>query len=296
MANEEQKHREEPIIIKKRKGHASHAAHGGAWKVAYADFVTAMMAFFIVMWILASSEQTKESITAYFQDPGAFSYITGKQTRPIESPVKLVPEKGKGEKGKGNPMEISFVPENDSAKSLKKATQDSADATKKVKETADALQKVFNELTNERPELEELLKSVKMEMTNEGLRVELIETSESMFFEVGSSKLKPKAIEIISQLAGEFGKLTNNIEVEGHTDSRGYGNNAVYSNWELSADRANAARRVLELKGLWPDQVKEVKGYADKKLRNPNNAFDVMNRRVTILVKNISAKEFIKNK
>ncbi|MCX7736484.1 MAG: OmpA family protein [Candidatus Kapabacteria bacterium] len=288
--------REEPIIIKKKKGHGGHGHHGGAWKVAYADFVTAMMAFFIVMWILGQSEEVKKQVEAFFKDPGAFNFFTGKRASPID--LNLVPEEGKG-KGDEKKQDFFFVipPEKDTNKkitseAIKKALNDSIVAAERVKKMASEFEAFIQNKLQQAPELKEILSSIKIEMTKDGLRIELLETQESVFFEVGSSKVTSKAREILAALAREIGKLPNYISIEGHTDSRKYaGQN--YSNWELSADRANASRKILEANGLWEGQVLMVTGYADRKLRNPDNPFDVSNRRISILIKPINSSNFL---
>ena len=306
MSNEEQeqKRKEEPIIIKKKKGHGGHGHHGGAWKVAYADFVTAMMAFFIVMWILGQSEEVKEQVTAYFDDPGAFSFVTGKRAIPID--LNLKPS-GKGEsdgEGTGKKSDFYFVipPEqtdtiaNKAAQLLKQqAIEDSVKASQRIEKIGETLKQMFKKEIAEKPELKEILSSIKIKMTKEGLRIELIESKESLFFEVGSSRLSKQAVEILQQLAIEIGKLPNLVDIEGHTDSRQYGANAVYTNWELSADRANSARRLLETTGFWEGQISKVVGYADRSLQNPNNPFDLSNRRISILIRQISSNEFLQN-
>ncbi len=297
MSDQQDQHgKEQPIIIKKVKkgGHGGH--HGGAWKVAYADFVTAMMAFFIVMWILASSEEVKKAVEAYFDDPGAFSFVTGKRTIPVD--LDLKPEPGKGKKdgsGKGE-FTISFNKEmRDSLvnKLMEKAQEDSVMAAKRVESVGNELNKLFNELVMQKPDLQKILENIKIEITKDGLRIELMETSENVFFKVGSAQLTPQAIEIMKILGNEIGKLPNNVQIEGHTDSRKYSAGSSYTNWELSSDRANAARRALLQSGLWDGQIIAVAGYADKKLRNPENPFDMSNRRVSILIKQISANQFL---
>lgn len=294
---QDQQHgKEQPIIIKKIKkgGHGGH--HGGAWKVAYADFVTAMMAFFIVMWILASSEEVRKAVEAFFDDPGAFNFVTGKRTVPID--LNLHPEPGKGKKegeGKGE-FVISFNREmRDSVveKLIQKAKEDSIAAAKRVESVGNELQGLFKELVAQKPELQKILENIKIELTKDGLRIELMETSENVFFKVGSAQLTPQALEIMKILGNEIGKLPNNVAIEGHTDSRKYAAGSTYTNWELSTDRANAARRALMQAGLWDGQITEVAGYADKKLRNPENPFDMSNRRVSILIKQISANQFL---
>ncbi len=303
MSNpEEQKHKEEPIIIKKKKVHHGHGAHSGSWKVAYADFVTAMMAFFIVMWILGQSEQIREMVSAFFKDPGAFNFITGKRTVPVKIDIFENPEPGKGKSKEEHQFYFFLPPEQQDTlatkvteKLRKQAVQDSIKAVERVQNIAKELSSIFEETKAKNPEIAKLLNSIKFELTKEGLRIELIESQDITFFEIGSSKLKPEAVEILKILAKEIGKLPNYVEVEGHTDSRQYSKQSQYSNWELSADRANAARRVLEQNGLWEGQIVKVTGFADKKLRNPENPFDYTNRRTTILIKNITTSEIIEN-
>lgn len=295
MQGREGSKKEEPIIVKKVKkgGHAAH--HGGAWKVAYADFVTAMMAFFIVMWILASSEEVKQSVSAYFEDPAAFNVFTGKREVPIDLGMKPSSKKGDGEFDK-EPMVIAFNDEmRDSvvSKLQQRALLDSVNAREKIEEMGKELKKEFEDMILTKPNLKKILESIRMEMTKEGLKVELIETEENLFFQIGSAKLTQDAIDILSLLAKEFGKLPNYIEIQGHTDSRSYSKQSVYTNWELSSDRANAARRVLSYNGLWEGQVSKVTGFADQQLHNPNNPFDRTNRRVSIIVRNMSAYNFL---
>ena len=300
---EQGKKKEEPIIIKKVKGSKGHGHHGGSWKVAYADFVTAMMAFFIVMWILASSADVKQAVSAYFQDPGAFDFFTGK---PIAIDLNLKPAgPGKGGSGEGeasgddaNAKRHIFQFSDEMADSVvnrlwDKAIKDSIAAAERVQNIKSELTDNFQKLVIEKPEIEELLESIKFELTDEGLRIELIESQESLFFEIGSSNLKSKAVDLLKSLGNELGKLPNHIEIEGHTDSRGYSGQSKYSNWELSADRANSARRVLENNGLWEGQVTKVTGFADRKLRNKDNPFDTENRRVSILIKYMSTDNFL---
>jgi chemotaxis protein MotB len=302
MAEEEQKHKEEPIIIKKKKGHHGHAPHGGSWKVAYADFVTAMMAFFIVMWILGQSEQIRKMVSDYFKDPGAFNFITGKRTVPVKIDIFENPEQGKGEGTEKHQFTFFLPPEQQdtlaekvSEKLKRQAIQDSIKAVERVKSIAEEFKEILHESSMKVPKLKELLNSIQFEVTKEGLRIELIESQESVFFEVGSAKLKPEAKEILITLAKEIGKLPNYVEVEGHTDSRQYSKNSAYTNWELSADRANSARKVLEENGLWEGQIVRVTGFADKKLKYPENPFDFRNRRTSILIKNITTEEILQN-
>jgi chemotaxis protein MotB len=292
---EQDKHKEQPIIIKKiKKG--GHGHHGGAWKVAYADFVTAMMAFFIVMWILASSEEVKQSVEAYAKDPMSFSIWTGEPKGDVLINLNMYPDPRRQEEQKD--VFLKFDQKATDTISLHvrhEAIEDSISAAQRVESVGNELKKRFKELIVEKPDLEVILSSIKIELTNEGLRIELIESTESLFFELGSAVVKPQAREVLSQLAREIGKLPNYVEIEGHTDSRPYGSGATYTNWNLSADRANSARVILEVNGFWPGQVTRITGFADNKLRTPDNPFDITNRRVSILIKQFTADDFLDN-
>lgn len=292
---------EQPIIIKKiKKG--GHGHHGGAWKVAYADFVTAMMAFFIVMWILAASTDVKEQITAYFDDPGAFSFVTGKMAVPVDLGLKPETSIKKGdETGTGDvesDVEFSGTLDESALEDFMKevkelAKQDSISNFEKLKQVANSLEENITKIIQENQENKELLNSIKFTFTEEGLQINLLESKENLFFKKGSSELNEFSKKLLNKLAVELGKLPNDIEIEGHTDSKSYKNIYGYTNWELSSDRANAARRELEVRGLWEGQVKKVSGYADKKLLIPNNPFDDQNRRVTLFVRFLDTKELV---
>ena len=282
-------HPEQPIIIKKKKKHAAHGHHGGAWKVAYADFVTAMMAFFLVMWIVGLSQSSKKSMAQYFKEPGVFSFKTGKAL-----PVDLKMIKARYDGTKGENSQDNYTESGKSAMIIESQVPDSVMKQIKVESKQDSSrisqleQNLANQLKNladGSPNLRNLLSSLKVELTEEGLRIEMVESKDNVFFEVGSAKLTKEALDVLNKVATEIGKLPNYVEIEGHTDSRPFGNGRGYSNWELSGDRANAARRYLELGGLWEGQIVSVAGYADRKLRTTENPFDVSNRRVSILVK-----------
>jgi chemotaxis protein MotB len=230
------------IIIKKKSGHGGH--HGGAWKVAYADFVTAMMALFIVLWLLSSSsKQTQVAISGYFKDPSGTASKLGTSLA-----------------GTGESIPIT--------------KQDMAMLKEKLQKT---IQKIND--------LDRLKKNIEMTVTAEGLRIELIESEKGTFFESGSAVLNKSGQELLSLLAAELGKVPNHISVEGHTDAKPFTGKSSYSNWELSSDRANAARRLMQQPdGLRPDQVTQVRGFADQRLRNLKDPFDSANRRISIIV------------
>jgi chemotaxis protein MotB len=234
------------IVIKKKGGHGGH--HGGAWKVAYADFVTAMMALFIVLWLLSSSEKVQKAVGGYFRDPTGTAEKVGSDMQ------------GVGE---------NFV-----------VTKDNMDEIK------DQLEKTIREV----PDFEKLKNNIDMTVTNEGLRIELTESANGTFFDSGSSKISADGIELLSALAGELGKLPNTIAMEGHTDSKPYSAASTYTNWELSSDRANAARRLMLQHGIRTDQVTQVRGFADQRLRKKENPLDPSNRRISLIVQYLPKK------
>ncbi|MFN5308902.1 MAG: flagellar motor protein MotB [Candidatus Kapaibacterium sp.] len=279
---------EQPIIKKKKKA-AHHGHHGGAWKVAYADFVTAMMAFFLVMWILGLSDATKKGVAQFFTEPGAFSFLQGKALPVAIDNVKPTAGQGKEDGKKSGGKDAYKLTDSMRKAIVVEKIQDSA----RIKSLEKSVKDQIQELAKKDQNLSKLISSLNVQITQEGLRIELVENEESVFFEVGSARLNKQAITLLQQLGAEVGKIPNFVEIEGHTDTRGYGKNTGYGNWELSADRANSARRVMESNGLWEGQVIGVKGYADRKLRTPENPFDISNRRVTILVRYKSDNEIL---
>lgn len=233
----------QPIIVKKKIVHNGH--HGGAWKVAYADFVTAMMALFIVLWLMGASDQVKKAVAGYFRDP------SGRTT-----------ETGTGQGGTGENIGIG-------------------------KDDMGQLKKKLEAAMKQAPELEKLKNQVKMNVTGEGLRIELLDSDVATFFEKGNAQPTGSGMEMLKLLAGELGKMPNRLLVEGHTDAKPYSSDTPngYSNWELSADRANAARKLMQVSGVQPGQVAEIRGYADQRLRKPDDPDNPCNRRVSIVVK-----------
>jgi chemotaxis protein MotB len=235
-----------PIIIKKKSGHGGH--HGGAWKVAYADFVTAMMALFIVLWLMNSSQKIQKAVGGYFKDPTGTAQMVGSDM------------KGAGE---------NFVLNKDNMKDLK-----------------DQLQKAIREV----PKFNELQNHIDMTVTNEGLRIELTETASGIFFQSGSDKMSEDGSELVKLLAHELGQLPNTIAIEGHTDSKPYPAGAAYTNWELSSDRANSTRRLMQLNGIRQDQISQVRGFADQRLRKADAPLDPSNRRISLIVQYLPKK------
>lgn len=233
------------IVIKKKSGHGGH--HGGAWKVAYADFVTAMMALFIVLWLMSQNDPVKKAVAGYFNDPRGTAKLLGTTMS-----------------GTGTAVAMS-------------------DADKqRLEEMKEKLEKEIQS----KKELQKLGKQIEITITPEGLRIEFVEGKNGTFYQSGSAQLSDAGKELVVLLATELKSLPNDLLIEGHTDATQYSTNADYSNWELSADRANAARRLMQQNGVRSNQVTQVRGYADQFLRVPKDPSDPSNRRITILVRN----------
>lgn len=228
------------IIIKKSGGHAGH--HGGAWKVAYADFVTALMSLFIVLWLMNSSKPVQEAVGGYFRDPNGTAQKKGTQLD-----------------GKGDAVAVK-------KEDMAKLKNDLMKSMEKMKD------------------FDKLKKLIEMTVTPEGLQIELMEDPHGTFFELGSAEPTPILKNVLTVLSPEAGKLPNPISIEGHTDSKPYSGSTAYGNWELSTDRANTARRLMESNGVRPSQIAQVRGYADRKLRKPSDPEDASNRRITVII------------
>ncbi|GAB4415416.1 MAG: hypothetical protein OHK0021_22240 [Bryobacter sp.] len=232
---------EQPIYIIKKKVNG-HGHHGGAWKVAYADFVTAMMAFFMVMWLMGSSEKVKSAVSGYFRDPQGFK----KQS-------------GTGITGDGEQITIS-------------------------KDDMEGLKEKIQSAMKQLPDFKQIRDHVSMTVTGEGLRIELMEKEGGMFFNSGSPAPSSFGMDLLKKMAAELSKLPNTIVIEGHTDAKPFNNDKGYSNWELSSDRANSARRLMTEHGLRPDQIKQVRGFADQRLMDDKDPNAAKNRRISVIV------------
>jgi chemotaxis protein MotB len=241
------------VIIIKKKGHGHHGHHGGAWKVAYADFVTAMMAFFLVMWIVGQSKEVRAGVAAYFRDPIGVSQGRG-----------LLPGAKQGTTGE----------QQEAAPTVEAANAALENAAKQLRERLRAL-----------PDFDKLKDRIEIRITAEGLLIELHDDAKSGFFDTGSAVVKPETRELLQVIGKELGEFGHQVVVDGHTDKAPYSTTDGYTNWELSADRANAARHVLQDSGITSEQVEAVRGYADTKLRFPDKPLDAGNRRISILVR-----------
>jgi chemotaxis protein MotB len=235
------------IIIKKKPNHGGH--HGGAWKVAYADFVTAMMALFIVLWLLSTSEKVQKAVASYFKDPSGNGKLMGSTMAGLGESVNV------------------------------------------TKDDMGHLKEKLEQAMKTMPQFKEMKDNVELTITNEGLRVELLETEKGMFFESGNAHPTSRGEELLVRLAAELGKLPNTLLMEGHTDAKPYAGDGAYSNWELSADRANSARRLMQANGLRPAQVAQVRGFADQHLRMPQDPMNPSNRRISVIVKYLNVPQ-----
>jgi chemotaxis protein MotB len=240
------------VIYKKAKNHGG-GHHGGAWKVAYADFVTAMMALFIVLWVLgASDKKFKAGIAHYFREPGVFSGSRG-----------IIANGGEDKLGAG----IIQAPSLEVLETY-------------IKRRLEGLQ-----------ELRELHDQIPISITSEGLLIEIIDKEKQAFFEVSSAKVKPIMRKVLEIIVKEIKDKPNNLTIGGHTDARPYHDESFYSNWELSSARALNTRRALEELGLPADRVAQVVGYADRKLRVASDPMSSENRRISILIMNAESEQ-----
>lgn len=233
------------VLVKKARSRSTH--QGGAWKVAYADFITAMMSLFIVLWLMNTSDHVRKAVAGYFNDPLGRSALSGTDRS-------------------GSADNLPITKDN-------------------IQQLKARLEKSIRHLND----LKTLSNQIEMTVTPEGLRIELLETRDGSFFQTGSADLNANGRELLRALAQQLGTVPNRISIEGHTDSRPYAGTANYGNWELSSDRANAARRLMQHTGLRADQVLQVRGYADQRLRLPQNPLDPSNRRISLIVQYLDA-------
>ena len=262
---------EQPIIKKViKKG--GHAHHGGAWKLAYADFVTAMMAFFLLMWLLGSTtEETRKGISEYFANP----------YKAEENAKGMAPPPGTSGalseiQGKQATTDLDLIAEKEEKKNLAK------------------LKEKIEKMIKDDIKLSEAKDQIKLEITDEGLRVQIIDSKNKPMFKTGSSETEPQIRTILGAFAPVINSLPNRITINGHTDSQPFsGNRKQYTNWELSSERANAARFVLTQGGLGEDKIIRVAGLSDSIHFNKKDPLDPMNRRISIIVMNKKAEKKI---
>jgi chemotaxis protein MotB len=296
-----------PIIIKKIIDDGHGGAHGGAWKIALADMMTAMMAFFLLMWLLGSTnENQRKSIADYFKptshsnvtmgklagsdgmlggrsiiDPDGFPF-SAKQTSMME---RVTP------RSQGGPTENDPAPNSDERNNPNDPATMSEEEKKKLKEEVDQanfekLEKEVKEQLEKNPKLQNLKDQVKFARDKDGLRIEIIDKADFAMFGLGTTSMTPRAQALISEVAKTVQAMDNKLAVRGHTDSVAFANSDGRNNWSLSAERAEETRKILEKTGLKQDRFAKIEGVADTAPYNPNDPKDPRNRRISITVMN----------
>ncbi|GAA4342414.1 flagellar motor protein MotB [Pigmentiphaga soli] len=267
-----------PIVVRKTRKHRKSTAHAGMWKIAYADFVTAMMAFFLLMWLLTTSaEADLKGISEYFQTPLKVTLSSGKVSG---DPVALLTggqslNHRRGETQGGDPAQ--------------------AQIDERDRQRLEALQAKLRSLVLTQAVLKPFSDQILIDFTDEGLRIQIVDERNRPMFDTGKTELKDYSREILGELARALNGVDNKISIAGHTDSAPYaGGDAGYSNWELSADRANAARRAMLAAGMAPDKALRVIGLADSVPFDHSNPRAPENRRISIVVLNKRSEEFLK--
>ncbi len=269
-----------PIVIKKIVKGGGH--HGGAWKVAYADFVTAMMAFFLLLWLLnVVTDEQKNAISNYFDPthPAVSENTSG--AGGVLGGLTMSP-KGAMASTK-NPLTPTNINKQRPSNSPKKTAKQKAREKAEKKRFKDAEQKL-KQAIQKSPELRKLAQNIKIDMTPEGLRIQIIDQEGEPMFPSGSARMFPKTKHLLEKITEIIKEMPNQISIRGHTDSSKYAPGATYTNWELSADRANASRRVLLDSGLPADRINDVMGKADTDPLIPDNPKAPQNRRLTLIL------------
>lgn len=267
-----------PIIIRRKK--VIHKHHGGSWKIALADFMTALMALFLVMWVLSmSSEEQRQGVSEYFRAPLAVAMAGGDRMTSASSVIQG---------GGPDPMHSS----GERARIDYRMETRPAD----VRRHFQNIQRQIEQAMQEDPVLRQLRPQLRLDLTREGLRIQLMDTEQRPMFSVGSAKVAPYMERLLRTLAPILNSVDNKLTITGHTDSLPYaGGYAGYSNWELSADRANASRRELIAGGLFPEKLISISGVADRIPLADAEPEDPMNRRITLVLHTEQSAEFIQN-
>lgn len=275
----------QPIIIRRKKVYKADGHHGGAWKVAYADFVTAMMAFFLLMWLLnATTEDQRKGLADYFNPSIPISRISGGGSDALNGD-SIFTEETLARSGSGSSHERNIEsPASNASMAEAESEQEVAAAGMSEAETqaiAENLQSLKTALDEQSQQLSEHLM---IKMSPDGIVLELVDSESTPLFPVGRSEPSDLLIELLGVVADSFGTFQNDIKIVGHTDNRRYRNDAIYDNWNLSADRANAARRLLLRSGINPARVREVTGKADTDPLIKDNPSAAQNRRISITI------------
>lgn len=274
---------QQSIIIIKKKGHG-HGHHGGAWKVALADFMTAMMAFFLLLWLLGStSKEEQKAISGYFNDPGS-EYAIGEGGA---NPGLIDMEQPRKESNSEDPV-VENINDSENTKDNTQSSM-SEDVIKKElerieREQLEELQKQMQDQIEQNPVFQEIKDQIIIDFTALGLRIQIVDKEKRPMFDSGSAHLKNYSEAVLKALAPLLNKVPNKISVTGHTDSTPYGMGASYTNWELSADRANAARRAMESGGYPEEKMATVQGMGSAAPYLKDNTSAPINRRIAIIV------------
>jgi len=277
-----------PIIIRRRKAQAA-GAHGGAWKIAYADFVTAMMAFFLLMWLLGSTTKGElDGIASYFKNPMRVSQKGGSTSGDSSS---LIRGGGKdvtrhdGQLNRGQTRELKRQVD---LKSAKAAVE--KDEMARLTE----LKQRIEEVIEQSPTLQLYRRQLLIDITTEGLRIQIVDEQNRPMFELGRARLLPHTRDILHEIGRVLNEVPNRVSLSGHTDATPYpGGERGYSNWELSADRANASRRELVAGGMQEDKLVRVVGLSSAVLFDRQDPYNPINRRISIIVMNKQAEEAV---
>ncbi len=287
----------QPIVIKRIV--AGHGHHGGGWKVAFADFATAMMAFFLLMWLMGStSAEQKGGISQYFKNP---SVAQGVSPSPSPSAVQgpggpssaMIDLGGSTEQYK-NPAPVEVEDEEDPTKQVNKEAEAAAAVVEQAEsERLETLKENLTKAIDEEGSLKPFKDQIMLDLTPEGLRIQIVDKESRSMFDLGGATLKDYSLAILLQLAKAIQKVPNRVSISGHTDQSKYFRQN-YGNWELSTDRANAARRALLAGGLPEDKIGRVVGLASTALLDPSNPQNSINRRISIVVMNARTEQAIK--
>ena len=274
----------QPIIIKRVKrfggGH-----HGGAWKIAFADFATAMMAFFLVLWLLSNATpEQKIAIAGYFKDPIGFTESGTPYVIDLGGSPQLSPDATLNPEIKDQPSKPESIPSQDASKASVDDSQAENIAEKLEKDRLELLLQELQNKVNENPELQKFKDQILFEITQDGLRIQIMDAENRPMFDLGSARLKPYFEDILLAMADTIKDVPNKVSISGHTDATPFASSNGMGNWELSANRANAARRVLVAGGYPEAQVARVVGYASSSLFDRKNPLNPVNRRIDIIV------------
>lgn len=270
----------QPIVVKRVKK-AGHGHHGGVWKIAYADFVTAMMAFFLLMWVLGSTTSGDlAGISAYFQNPLRVSINGGSGSGDAARIIK-----GGGDNIFKQDGQEAKADSNTPQRKVSNEEQVTAQFNQMQEERLEQLKRALDQQIASDASLDRFKNQIFMDITSDGLRIQIVDEKSRPMFPSGSAQMSPQSLQLLTTIGKVLSGLPNKLRIEGHTDSRPFGGSmADYGNWELSSDRAHAARRAIVGGGFEPSQISLVAGFADSVQLNPADANDPLNRRISLLV------------